>query len=145
MNFLANPVCSWYLESFPGGSHSKESTYNAGDPVQSLSWKEPLEEKWLRTPVFLPGESHGQMSLAGYSPQGRKDSDTTQRLTLFTLYQIRTTLSLHSSMSAHLRSRSWTSESKRRSIMSNSLGPHGLCSLWNSLAQNTGMGSHSPL
>ena len=45
MNFLANPVCSWYLESFPGGSHSKESTYNAGDPVQSLSWKEPLGEE----------------------------------------------------------------------------------------------------
>ena len=32
------------------------------------------------TPVFLPGESHGQRSLAGYSPQGRKESDTTERL-----------------------------------------------------------------
>ena len=29
-------------------------------------------------PVFLPGESHGQMSLEGYSPQGRKVSDTTE-------------------------------------------------------------------
>ena len=29
--------------------------------------------QWQPTPVFLPGESHGQGSLAGYSPQGRKD------------------------------------------------------------------------
>ena len=27
---------------------------------------------------FLPGESHGRKSLAGYSPQGRKESDTTE-------------------------------------------------------------------
>ena len=32
------------------------------------------------TPVFLPGESHGQGCLAGYSPWGRKESDTTERL-----------------------------------------------------------------
>ena len=30
-------------------------------------------------PVFLPGESHGPRSLAGYSPWGRKESDTTER------------------------------------------------------------------
>ena len=34
----------------------------------------------LPTPVFLPGESHAQRSLAGYSPQGYKESDTTERL-----------------------------------------------------------------
>ena len=32
--------------------------------------------------VFLPGKSHGQRSLAGYSPWGRKDLGTTERLTL---------------------------------------------------------------
>ena len=31
--------------------------------------------KWQPTPVFLPGESHGQRSLAGYSPRGSKESD----------------------------------------------------------------------
>ena len=36
--------------------------------------------KWQPTPVFLPGESHGQRSLAGYSPWGRKESDMTERL-----------------------------------------------------------------
>ena len=30
------------------------------------------------TPVFLPGESHGQRSLAGYSPWGRKESDLSE-------------------------------------------------------------------
>ena len=30
------------------------------------------------TPRFLPGESHGQTTLAGYSPQGRKESDMTE-------------------------------------------------------------------
>ena len=38
--------------------------------------------KWQPTPVFLPGEFHGQRSLAGYSPQGGKELDTTERLTL---------------------------------------------------------------
>ena len=33
------------------------------------------------TPIFFPGESHGQRSLAGYSPWGRKESDTTEWLT----------------------------------------------------------------
>ena len=32
--------------------------------------KIPWRRKWQPTPVFLPGESHGQRSLAGYSPQG---------------------------------------------------------------------------
>ena len=33
---------------------------------------------WQPTPIFLPGESHGQKSLVGYSPWGRKESDTTE-------------------------------------------------------------------
>ena len=39
--------------------------------VQSLGQEDPLE-LWLLTPVFLPGKSNGQRSLAGYSPWGRK-------------------------------------------------------------------------
>ena len=38
-------------------------------------------EKGMATPVFLPGEFHGQRSLAGYSPWGHKKSDTTERIT----------------------------------------------------------------
>ena len=38
----------------------------------------PWRRAWQPTPVFLPGESHGQRSLMGYSQQGRKESDTTE-------------------------------------------------------------------
>ena len=38
--------------------------------IQSLGWEDPLEKKWQPTPVFLPGKSHGQRSLVGYSPWG---------------------------------------------------------------------------
>ena len=41
-----------------------------------------LEREWLPTPAFLPGEFHGQRSLAGYSPWGGKKSDTTECLIL---------------------------------------------------------------
>ena len=39
--------------------------------------KIPWRRKWQPTPVFLPGESHGQRSLAGYSLYSRKQSDIT--------------------------------------------------------------------
>ena len=40
----------------------------------------PWRRKWQPTPVFLPGKSHEQRSLAGYSPRGRKESDMTEQL-----------------------------------------------------------------
>ena len=41
--------------------------------VQSLGWEDPLEEGMATpSPVLLPGESHGQRSLVGYSPWGCK-------------------------------------------------------------------------
>ena len=40
--------------------------------------KIPWRRKWQFTAVFLPGESHGQRSLVGYSPRGRKESDMTE-------------------------------------------------------------------
>ena len=43
--------------------------------VGRVSWR----RKWQPTPVFLPGKSCGQRSLAGYSPWGLKQSDTTER------------------------------------------------------------------
>ena len=42
----------------------------------------PWWREWQPTPVFLPGKSHGQRSLVGYSPWDRKESDTTEQLTL---------------------------------------------------------------
>ena len=62
---------------------------NAGErgsiPVLGRS---PGEEKWQPTPVFLPGESRGQRSLAGYSPWGRKELNTTERLNTYTQGQL---------------------------------------------------------
>ena len=44
--------------------------------------KIPWRSAWQPTPVFLPGEAHGQRSLVCYSPWGRRESDTTDQLTL---------------------------------------------------------------
>ena len=38
--------------------------------------RSPQRRKWQPTPVFLPGEAHGQRGLVGYSPWGRKEVDT---------------------------------------------------------------------
>ena len=43
--------------------------------VRSLGWEDPLERKWQPAPVFLPGESYGQRSLAAYSPWGQEELD----------------------------------------------------------------------
>ena len=43
------------------------------------SGKMPWRRKWPPTPVFLPGKSHGQRSLVGYSPRGHRESDTTEQ------------------------------------------------------------------
>ena len=50
--------------------------------VRSLSWEDPLEKEWQSIPVFLPGKSHGQRSLAGYNPWGHKEPDMAEQLTL---------------------------------------------------------------
>ena len=62
---------------FPGGSDGKESACNAGD-LGSIpgSGRSPGEENSLPTPVFLPGEFHGQRSLAGYTVHGVAKSQT---------------------------------------------------------------------
>ena len=68
---------------FPGGSVGKESACNVGDlgPIPGLGRFPgegngyPLQNSW-------PGEFYGQRSLAGYSPWGHKESDTTERFSL---------------------------------------------------------------
>ena len=46
--------------------------------VQSLVRKIPWRKAWHPTPVFLPGESHGQRSLAGYSLWGHRELDAAE-------------------------------------------------------------------
>ena len=67
---------------FPGGASGKELACQCRrhkrrgfDPwVGMIPWR----RAWQPTPVFLPGESHGQRSLAGYSLWGRQESDMTE-------------------------------------------------------------------
>ena len=46
--------------------------------VQALGQEDPQRKEWRLTPIFVPGEPHGQRSLAGYSPWGLKESDMTE-------------------------------------------------------------------
>ena len=66
------------MEGFSGGSDGKESLCNVGDPGWERS---PGDVNGNPIPVFLLGECHGQRSLAGHSPQGCKESDTSEQLT----------------------------------------------------------------
>ena len=69
---------------FPGGTVAKESAcqcrrckrcrFSPCIGIGKIAWG----RKWQPTPVFLPGESHGQRSLAGYCPQGHKQLDKTE-------------------------------------------------------------------
>ena len=60
----SGPIISWEIDG--------ETWFNP------CVGKIPWGRGWLPIPVFLPGEFHGQRSLAGYSPQGHKESDTTE-------------------------------------------------------------------
>ena len=74
---------------FPGGSMVKNLPARCRfDPwVKKMPWR----RAWQPTPIFLPGESHGWRSLAGYSPQSGKESDTTE-VTEHTAQELQETL-----------------------------------------------------
>ena len=67
---------------FPGGASGKEPACQCRRPKRGRfdPWvgKIPWRRAWQPTPVFLPGESHGQRILVGYGPQGHKESDKTE-------------------------------------------------------------------
>ena len=87
--FVHIPTCIWLYHyflipavppeafialSFPGGASGKEPVCQCRrfkrcgfDPGV---WKIPWRRKWQPSPIFLPGESHGQRSLMSYSPWG---------------------------------------------------------------------------
>ena len=75
------------LQWLPGGSsEAKESACNAGNlgSIPGPGWEDSPGEGngYPPTPVFFPGELHGQRSLAGYSLWGHRESDVTEQLTL---------------------------------------------------------------
>ena len=70
--------------NWTGGSDGKECASKAGisGSIPGSARDRPWKREWQLTPVFLPGEFHGQRSWAGYSLWGRKELDTTEWLTL---------------------------------------------------------------
>ena len=78
---LGATIPGWRLLSWCSG---KESAYQCKKHKRCgfNPWvkKIPWSRKWKPTPVFLPGESHGQRNLEGYSPWGCEESDMTERL-----------------------------------------------------------------
>ena len=67
---------------FPGGTSGKETASQCGRHWRPgfNPWvgKTPWRRAWQPIPVFMPGESHGQRSLTGYSPWCRKELDMTE-------------------------------------------------------------------
>ena len=83
--FILKKIFSLLWLGFPGGISGKESICQCRRHKRCRfnTWvrKIPWRRKWQPTPVFLPGESHGQRSLAGYSPWVHKESDMTEHST----------------------------------------------------------------
>ena len=93
---------SWYQTERPAHAHQPHrgsvsvglrltvELLLAAETAICLRWRRPGFDRWVRkipwgrkgqyTPIFLPGEFHGQRNLMGYSPWGCKESDTTERL-----------------------------------------------------------------
>ena len=69
---------------FPDDSVGEEATCNAEGTADAHSIPRSGRSlgggKWQSTPVLLSGKSHGQRSLAAYSPQGHKKSDMTEQI-----------------------------------------------------------------
>ena len=83
LNHLIHKHNTWLnLFGFPWWLSGKESICQYRRPgFHPWVGKIPCRRKWQPTLVFLPGEFHGQGSLAGYSSWGCKESNTTERLT----------------------------------------------------------------
>ena len=64
--------------NLPSSSVCTESACNFGELGSIPGWEDPWRRKWQPIPVSLPEKSHRQRSLAGHSPLGRKELDTTK-------------------------------------------------------------------
>ena len=82
LKMISTAFTKVFFRDTGGGPSGKEPTCQYRKPkrcrfdpwVGKILWT----RKWQPMPVFLPGESHGQRSLVGYSPWGRKEWDMTE-------------------------------------------------------------------
>ena len=76
VRFFTGEICILkVLLGFPGGSVVKNLPNCAGNERSIPGSEDPWSRKWQPSPVFLPGESHGQMSLVYCSPWDHKESE----------------------------------------------------------------------
>ena len=78
---MGNKADIFSVLGFPGGSSGEERACNAGDsgePGLSLGWDDPLEEEMATHTSILAWRIPWKRNLAGYSPQGRTQLDTTE-------------------------------------------------------------------
>ena len=90
LRILYHPICwpfharwlfdSCLLSSLFIASNGTWSVYDSKPWFSPWIGKTPWRRKWQPTPVLLPGKSHGQRNLVGYSPWGCKELDTTEWL-----------------------------------------------------------------
>ena len=105
----------------------------------------PWRRAWQPTLVSLPGESHGQRSLEGYSPWGCRVRHNWSDLARKHADKVSLDINLTLPGLPGLEFRVVWSESESCSVMSDFLWLHGLYRPWNSPGQNTGVGSLSLL
>ena len=112
--WVNTPLNKIYLElGFPGGT-SEESVCQCKRPKRhrfdswmgTIPWRGP----WQPAPVFLPGESHGQRSLVGYSPWSCKELDMTEWLGTHTKRRIVKKLQIKENIWTHI---DWLNCNKR--------------------------------
>ena len=94
--FFLNSICYTSFGGFPGGTSDKESACQCQRRkrrgLDCWVGKTPWRRGWLPTPVFSPGKSHGQKSLAHYSPWGcRVATDHITHTQLYQFYLYKTT------------------------------------------------------
>ena len=104
-------IC-WVIWSTLGFSVVKNLPANAGDSrdvgliprVRKIPWR----RKWQPALLFLPGESHGQWSLVGYSPWGHRESNVTEQPITHTHTRIHTCTCTHMQTHTHARTHAHT-------------------------------------
>ena len=83
LNYLSIYTDEWLPRRLSSKEYTCQCRRCTFDPwVQKILWS----RIWQPAPVFLPGKFHGQRRLAGYSPQGSKELDTTQLLSTHTCH-----------------------------------------------------------
>ena len=114
-------MCVWIYVGFLGSSDSTRTCLQCRRTsfdhwVRKILWR----RESLPTPVFLPGESHGQRSLVGYSPLAYKKSDMTECLNTFSHIHTTCIFNKYSISTCFLRT--WPLFSKTLLIFSYKLG-----------------------